>query len=148
MLVVTPPKVYNFSGSNEFRVQVGADSDPAANAIYVDTGINMGELDIDLSDPYTCLEAVDCIKAALDAVAQKTADIGVSQSRLETISKVNTTKIENLTAAYSTVTAADEAEEVANYTKAQIMAQTAASLITQVQAFQVNLLMRMINSLG
>ena len=141
-------KTYNFSASNEFRLQVGEGADESANAIFVDTGINLDALNIDLSTTDDCLEAIDCIKAALDAVTQKASDIGVAQSRLETISNVNTTKIENLTAAYSTVTAADEAEEVANFTKSQIMAQTAASLITQTQAFQANLLLRMIGSLG
>ena len=143
-----PKMSYYFSATNEFRFQVGEGSDPTANALFVDTGISMKALEIDLSTTDSCLEAVDCIKAALDAVTKKTADIGIAQSRLETISNVNTTKIENLTAAYSTVTEADVAEEVANFTKSQIMAQTAASLITQTQNFQANLLLRMISSLG
>ena len=143
-----PKLSYNFNGSNEFRLQVGSGSDPATNAMFVDTGISMSQLKADLSTTDGCLEAINCINTALDAVAQKTADIGVSQSRLETISKVNTTKIENLTAAYSTVTSANTAEETMNYTKAQIMAETAASLIVQTQAFRINLLMNMINSLG
>ena len=148
MLKDMPQMTYNFNSNNKFRLQVGEGSDPAANAMYVDTGISMGELEIDLSTTDGCLEAIDCIKAALDAVAQKTSDIGVSQSRLETISKVNTTKIENLTAAYSTVTEADVAEEVANFTKSQILAQTATSLITQTQNFHANMVLRMISSLG
>ena len=139
---------YFKESSNEFRLQVGEGSDPAANALFVNTGIDLGAINIDLSTVNGCLDASRCIKAALDAVAQRTADIGVSQSRLETISNVNTTKIENLTAAYATVTEADVAEETMNFTKSQILASTAASLITQTQAFQANLLLRMINSLG
>ena len=143
-----PKKIYNFKGSNEFRLQIGDGTESSANAMHIDTGISMGELEIDLSTTDGCLGAIDCIAAALDAVAQKTADIGVAQSRLETISNVNTTKIENLTSAYTTVTEVDVAEEVANFTKSQIMAQTASSLIAQTQAFQANLILRMINSLG
>ena len=135
-------------GDNEFRFQVGEGADPTANALFVNSGLDLAGMNIDLSTVEGCLDAVNCVKAALDAVNQKTADIGISQSRLETISNVNTTKIENLTAAYATVTEADVAEEVANYTKAQILAQTAASLITQTQNFQANLLLRMIGSLG
>ena len=139
---------YFKESSNEFRLQVGAGSDPATNALFVDTGLDLGAINIDLSTVNGCLNASNCAKAALDIVAKKTADIGVSQSRLETISNVNTTKIENLTAAYATVTEADVAEETMNFTKSQIFASTAASLITQTQAFQANLLLRMINSLG
>ena len=116
--------------------------------MFVNTGLDLGAINIDLSTVEGCLDASRCVKAALDAVTKRTADIGIEQSRLETISNVNATQIENLSAAYSTVTEADVAEEVARYTKAQIMAQTASSLITQTQNFQANLLMRMISSLG
>ena len=135
-------------GDNETRLQVGEGSDPAANALFVNSGLDVAGINIDLSTVEGCLDAVNCVKSALDAVTQKTADIGIAQSRLETISDVNTTKIENLTAAYSTVTEADVAEEVANFTKSQIMAQTAASLITQTQNFHANMVLRMIGSLG
>ena len=135
-------------GDNEHRLQIGEASTPEANAMFINTGLDLGAIQIDLSTTESCLKSVDCIKAVLDVVAQKTSDIGVYQSRLETISNVNTTKIENLTAAYSTVTEADVAEEVANYTKSQIMAQTAASLITQTQNFEANMILRMINLLG
>ena len=139
---------YFKESSNEFRLQVGEGSDPTANALFVNTGLDLGAINVDLSTVNGCLDASRCAKAALDAVAQRTADIGVSQSRLETINNINTTKIENLTAAYTTVTEADVAEETMNFTKSQILASTAASLITQTQAFQANLLLRMINSLG
>lgn len=142
------PKGPNFNGSNEFRIQTGTNSDANANALVLDTGIYLNNFDVDFSNPYTCLESAKTIRTAIDTVAQKTADIGVAQRRLESISTINTTKIENLSAAHTTVTGADVAEEVANFTKAQIMAQTTASLITQTQAFQANLLLRMINSLG
>ncbi len=103
---------------------------------------------IDLSSVEGCLDAMNCIKAALDAVAKKTSEIGITQGRLDTVSEVNATRIENLTSAYSTINDADVAQEAAEYTKAQIMAQTAASLITQAQNFQGNLVLRMISGLG
>lgn len=150
-----PPKLkhehnakFDYSTPKTFRIQIGSESDTEANALFVDTGINLDNFVINLSTPETCLGSSNLIKATLDFIAQKASDIGISQSRLETISNVNTTKIENLTAAYSTVAEADVAEEVANFTKSQIMAQTAASLITQTQAFQANLLLRMISSMG
>lgn len=143
-----PKNTYSYGGSKSFRIQTGTGTDSATNAMSFDTGVDLSILEVDLSSIEACLESIHNIRAAIDFVAQKTADIGIAQRRLETVSNVNTVKIENLSATHTAVAGADTAQEVANYTKAQIMAQTAASLITQTRAFQANLLMRMIGALG
>ena len=135
-------------GNNENRLQIGEGSDQTANSININTGLDLGAMKIDFSTVESCLDASRCAQAAIDAIAKRTSAVGISQSRLENATNVNNIKIENLTAAYTNIVSADTAEETANYTQAQIMAETASALMTQTQYFQANLLLKMIKSLG
>ena len=139
---------YFRESNNDFRLQVGADSDPSANSMTINTGLDLGAMAIDFSSVEGCLNASRCAQAAIDAIAKRTSAVGISQSRLENATNVNNIKIENLTAAYTNIVSADTAEETANYTQAQIMAETTSALMTQTQYFQANLLLNMIKSLG
>ena len=103
---------------------------------------------IDFYTVESCLDASRCAQEAIDAIAKRTSAVGISQSRLENATNINNIKIENLTAAYTNIVSADTAEETANYTQAQIMAETTSALMTQTQYFQANLLLKMIKSLG
>ena len=53
------------------------------------------------------------------------------QNRLNSAQQSLITTIENASAAKSTIMDADISEEAANYTKAQILQQTSATLLTQ-----------------
>ena len=139
---------YFRESNNEFRLQVGADSDPSANSVTINTGLDLGAMAIDFSSVEGCLNASKCALAAIDAIAKRTKDVGISQNRLESATNINNIKIENLTSAYTNIVSADEAEETANYTQLQIMAETASALLTQTRYFQANLLLNMIKSLG
>ena len=68
---------------------------------------------------------------ALEDVATRKATIGAIQNRLTSAQDSLVTTIENATAAKSTIMDADIAEESANYTKAQILQQTSATLLVQ-----------------
>ncbi len=68
---------------------------------------------------------------ALEDIATRKATIGAIQNRLTSAQDSLVTTIENATAAKSTIMDADIAEESANYTKAQILQQTSATLLVQ-----------------
>lgn len=143
-------KVQLLDGSKDgARLQIGPDSDPATNAIYVNgvfldtsTGQDGIKLFGDGADQYADLEAafadadtaakfIDIVQASADIVTERIATAGVYQSRLESISDNLLTKNENLTSAYSTVMDTDIASETANYIKQQIIQQTASAMLVQ-----------------
>lgn len=68
---------------------------------------------------------------ALEDIATRKATIGAIQNRLTSAQDSLVTTIENATAAKSTIMDADIADESANYTKAQILQQTSATLLVQ-----------------
>ncbi|MCK5235991.1 MAG: flagellin FliC, partial [Deltaproteobacteria bacterium] len=75
--------------------------------------------------------ALTQIDSAITIVASLRGDIGARQSRLNTaISNLGTTVI-NYEAAVSSITDADFAVETANFTKNQIIAQAAVSVLAQ-----------------
>ncbi len=75
--------------------------------------------------------ALTQIDSAITIVASLRGDIGARQSRLNTaISNLGTTVI-NYEAAVSSITVADFAVETANFTKNQIIAQAAVSVLAQ-----------------
>ena len=74
---------------------------------------------------------IKVIDQAINDISNKKSTIGATMNRLSTAESSLTTTIENNTAAKSTIMDADIAEESANYTKAQILQQTSASLLVQ-----------------
>lgn len=80
------------------------------------------------ADATTLLAKVD---TAISNVAARKATIGATENRLTSAQDSLVTTIENATAAKSTIVDADIAEESANYTKAQILQQTSATLLVQ-----------------
>lgn len=82
----------------------------------------------------TAAQFIKDIDVALTSVASNKATIGAIQNRLESANDSLTTTIENATSAKSTIMDADIAEESANYTKAQILQQTASTLLVQANA--------------
>ncbi len=71
------------------------------------------------------------VDTAISNVAARKATIGATENRLTSAQDSLVTTIENATAAKSTIVDADIAEESANYTKAQILQQTSATLLVQ-----------------
>lgn len=121
--------------TNGLRLQVGANSDENANAIKVDKKVfaAIGDVGQGTAD-FTVAKAVTLIGSAdtqLKAVATSKASIGAIQNRLASAQDSLITTIENASAAKSTIMDADIAEESANYTKAQILQQTSATLLVQ-----------------
>ena len=74
------------------------------------------------------LKALD---TAIESVSTERADLGATQNRLDhTINNLSTTK-ENLSEANSRITDVDMAEEMTSFTKSNILAQAATSMLAQ-----------------
>ena len=141
------------------RLQVGANSDEAANCIKLDpdffqtvdsttlgadaTGTMpaltpadglSGNVDAAFANASAAAQYITMLDAAVTSINDKKAKIGATQNRLDAATDSLTTTIENLTEAKSTIMDADIAEETANYTKYQILQQTTSSLLLQANA--------------
>lgn len=76
-------------------------------------------------------EAIDVINAAIDQVSSERSNLGAVQNRLEhTINNLDTTS-ENLSAANSRIRDTDMAKEMMNYTKMNVLVQSAQAMLAQ-----------------
>ena len=90
-----------------------------------------GNVDYAYVNASAAAQYVNIIDAAINEISNKKSTIGATMNRLSTAESSLTTTIENNTAAKSTIMDADIAQESADYTKAQILQQTSASLLVQ-----------------
>ena len=145
---------------NGLRLQIGANSDANANsltlsaddffgdginsvtlgkeftaldgqdAMAADTGIR-GNLEAAFANASAAAQYIVVVDQAITDISNKKSTIGATMNRLESAETSLTTTVENNTAAKSTIMDADIAEESAEFTKAQILQQTSASLLVQ-----------------
>ena len=159
----------NFNGVNlldgsakDLRIQVGTGSDEAANSITVSDvfeeadaeGINLiggsgqySSVNDALADSHSAARFLDDIDTAIDDVTSRIASAGAYGSRLDSVVNSIAVQKENLTGAYSTIMDADVAEESANVTKQEILAQTSLAMFTQINQLQASMVTTLINSL-
>ncbi len=148
--------------SKDLRLQVGTGSDEAANSITVNNvfneataeGINLiggsgdfTSVDDALADSRSASKFLDDIDAAIDDVTSRIASAGAYSARLDSVADSIVVQKENLTGAYSTIMDVDVAEETANVTRQELLAQTALAMFTQANQLQASMVMNLINSL-
>ncbi len=86
---------------------------------------------VDISGQAVAGESINVINAAIDSVSQTRATFGALQNRLEhTINNLDTTS-ENLTAANSRIRDTDMAKEMMEYTKMNVLVQSAQAMLAQ-----------------
>lgn len=86
---------------------------------------------LDVSTEEKATEAIDRVAGAIQYISGIRGQLGAYQNRLEsTINSLDVTS-ENMTAAYSRIMDVDMAEEMTNYTTAQVMTQAATSMLAQ-----------------
>ncbi|MCI9336368.1 MAG: flagellin FliC3 [Lachnospiraceae bacterium] len=86
---------------------------------------------LDVSTEEKATEAIDRIDGAIHFISDIRGQLGAYQNRLEsTINSLDVTS-ENMTSAYSRIMDVDMAEEMTNYTTAQVMTQAATSMLAQ-----------------
>lgn len=122
----------NATGIGAMRLQVGANE---GQVLAVDIPrISLRDLgleELDVSTKESATEAIDRIDTALQTVSSIRGRLGAYQNRLEsTINSLDITS-ENMTAAYSRIMDVDMAEEMTQYTTAQVMTQAATSMLAQ-----------------
>lgn len=127
---------------NGLRLQVGANAEGAQNSLAIEAGVfadstadTLGITTASVTAAFANATAsaafIATVDTALTGINSRKANIGAYQNRLDSASKSLVTNIENSSAAKSTIMDADIADESSNYTKAQILQQTSASLLTQ-----------------
>jgi len=90
-------------------------------------GVNALKVDTD-ADAEAALTAID---DALGDVSEQRAKLGAAQNRMEYAIENLSTTSENLSAAESRIRDVDMAEEMVNYTKSNILNQTAMAMLAQ-----------------
>ncbi len=120
------------TGIGSMRLQVGANEGQVLEVDIPRISLrDMGIEDLDLSTEESATAAIDLIDGAMQFISSVRGHLGAYQNRLE--STVNTLDItsENMTAAYSRIMDVDMAEEMTQYTTAQVMTQAATSMLAQ-----------------
>ena len=124
----------NGSGSDKFNIQIGDNETDAALELNLKKNFNAETLTsdtVDLTDAGTAKTSLKALDAAIQTVSDARATFGAQQNRLEhTINNLSTTK-ENLSEANSRIVDVDMAEEMTSFTKSNILAQAATSMLAQ-----------------
>ena len=121
------------------RLQIGAYGN-STSTLTVDTAFYLGDFSVDFTDTESARTSIDSVDELLDKINTKNAELGAVMNRLNSVLDSQTTQIENLTASRSTILDADIAQESANFTKAQILQQTSATLLAQSKNLQASII--------
>jgi len=116
------------SGASSISVTIGQITISGANVTNIGT---QNLQTIDLTTAAHAATSLTTIKAAIDAVATARAGLGSGMNRLQSAVAVLQSQSQNTTAAESTIRDANIAEEVANLTKYQILAQSGIASLAQ-----------------
>ena len=132
----------NDLGQNGLRLQVGANAEADQNALMIDKTFDVDasyqgdkvkviEFEAAFENATAAAAFITTLDTALENINTRKSSIGAYQNRLDSAASSLVTNIENSSAAKSTIMDADIAEESSNYTKASILQQTSAALLTQ-----------------
>lgn len=122
--------VGDINGSSSISVSISSiTADAGAGEV---TGLGSADLtDVDLTTQDLAATSLDTIKAALSGVSNMRAEIGAGMNRLQSAVSVLQTQSQNTAAAESVIRDANFAEEVANLTKFQMLAQSGMAALAQ-----------------
>lgn len=116
-------------GKSSIAVTIGTITSSGGSVSNIGNNVNLG--DVDLSTHAGAASALAIIKDAVAAVSASRANIGAGINRLQSAVAVLQSQSQNTQAAESTIRDANVAEEVANLTKYQILAQSGIAALTQ-----------------
>ncbi len=127
--------------NNSLTMQIGANDGQTMNIAMSDMSAEaLGVEDLDLSTSDGAESAISTIDDAIKAVSNERAKLGAYQNRLEhTINNLETSS-ENLTAAESRIRDVDIAEEMMEYTKYNVLQQSANAMLAQANQQPENVL--------
>ncbi len=125
-------------GDGTFNFHVGAGSDPLTDQISVDiSAMDSTELAIDNSELTTAsdaLDAIDAIDEALATVNTLRSTLGAATNRLEFTVNNLSNQMYNVQDAESRIRDVDFAKETTEFTRTQILTQSATSMLAQANA--------------
>ena len=119
------------TGKGKLNFKIGANTNTCDTLGVTIGSMKANDLSLNtvtISDAKTSLEAID--KAILDVSSQR-AKLGAVQNRMEYAIESLSTTSENLTSAESRIRDVDMASEMVNYTKNNILQQSAMSMLAQ-----------------
>lgn len=122
----TTGKLFAASG---LTLQVGANSSQTLD-ILVTTEVDSAGLGVDSIDVSDTLD-IDVVNSAIKTVSSLRSELGAYQNKLEHTVKNLDCVSENLSAAESRIRDVDMAKEMMNFTKSNILAQAAQSMLAQ-----------------
>jgi len=117
---------------NSTDLQIGANEGQAINVSIAQVDVkSLGLEDVLMVDQASAQKAITKLDKALEFVSSTRATIGAQINRLESaISNLNTAR-ENLTASESRIRDLDMAEEMAKFTRNQILSQAGTAMLAQ-----------------
>ena len=129
------------SGASSIAVTIGQITTGGSGTTLTVSDLNGADISgVDLTTNTAAATALLTIKTAIDALATSRASIGSGINRLQAAVAVLQSQSQNTTAAESTIRDANMAEEVANLTKYQILAQSGMAALAQANAMSQNVL--------
>ena len=132
--VTTAAAIQNVGKNGSMQLQIGDTADDF-NQLKVGIGDmsskGLGIDKVDISNQDGAAKAIDTIKNAIDRVSAQRASLGATQNRLEyTINNLDTAS-ENLQAANSRIRDTDMAKMMMEYTKMNVLTQSAQAMLAQ-----------------
>ena len=132
--VTTAAAIQNVGKNGSMQLQIGDTADDF-NQLKVGIGDmsskGLGIDKVDISNQDGAAKAIDTIKNAIDRVSAQRASLGATQNRLEyTINNLDTAS-ENLQAANSRIRDTDMAKMMMEYTKTNVLTQSAQAMLAQ-----------------
>ena len=104
------------------------------------TGANLNLTTASVATIDTSRSALTSIDQAITAVAQQRGDLGAFQNRLSFTIAYTENEIENIQASEASISDADIAAEVTQYTRAQVLSQAATAMLAQANVLPQNAL--------
>jgi flagellin len=131
-LITGDPAFITISGNGGIAIQTGANTNDTflldmPNLTILSFSVNS----IDLTTQSGASNAIDKIQAAINFVSESRSKLGSYQNRLEHTMNNIANYAENLTAAESRIRDADIAKEVMEFTKMNILQQSAQAILAQ-----------------
>lgn len=113
-------------------LQIGANSGQTMDITFNDASASsLGISNIDVTTVEGAQDALDALDSAIGTISNERAKLGAYQNRLDhTINNLNTSS-ENLTAAQSRIKDVDMAKEMMEFTKNNVLQQSAQSMLAQ-----------------
>lgn len=120
------------TGIGSMRLQIGSNEGQVLEMDIPKVSLQNLKLDpVDVSTVEGANDAIDRIDVAIQRLSEIRGRLGAYQNRLEsTINSLDITN-ENMTAAYSRIMDVDMAEEMSQYTTAQVLTQAGTSMLAQ-----------------